>query len=450
MDMLNLLTKKRYSEALTEEEIFFFVDGVTAGTIPDYQITAFLMAVALNGMDEFEMTALTLAMSQSGEVCDLSAIETTIVDKHSTGGVGDKCTPILLSIVAACGVPVVKLSGRGLGFTGGTIDKLESIRGFRTEIAVADFVRQVELAGVVLSGQTPKLAPADKVLYALRDVTATVESVPLIASSVMSKKIAGGADAIVLDVTYGSGAFMKTKDAARELSAAMIRIGHVAKRPVICVLTPMEQPLGWAVGNALEIDEIWQTLSGNGAADLLDVCLALAACMLQLSDVGKRLSESMTSNQSLEACRKMAREVLENGRARETFSRFLRAQGGETDSDERPILVDVPVVLEEVESSVSGYLSRLDALCVGEASMLLGAGRRAKSDVIDPGAGIRLSKKIGDRVEKGEVLATFFKGACAVLSDSRISEARAKFVEGIVISEIPGAVNFSEEPEIIR
>ena len=424
MDMLHILTKKRYGETLQKEEIDFFVEKVTKKEIPDYQVSAFLMAVTLNGMTDEEMTALTLAMAYSGDICDLSGIPGRIVDKHSTGGVGDKCTPVLLSVLAACGVPVAKLSGRGLGFTGGTIDKLESMKGFRTSIPVSSFAEQVRRYGMVLSGQTPELAPADKILYELRDVTATVESIPLIAASIMSKKIAGGAEAIVLDITYGSGAFMKTIERARTLSAAMLRIGNIAKKKVICVLTPMEEPLGTAIGNVLEIEEVWALLHGKGEKDVLEICLSLASCMIFLSDQGE--------GRSLEFCRNLSKEAISSGKAADSFSRFVCAQGGEINEKGKPVFLCEPQRIGSFTAERNGYISRMDALLLGEASMLLGAGRRKKGDTIDPGAGLVLCKKVGDKVEKGDALLYMYSGAPEMLSRERIMEANGKMKEAIL------------------
>jgi len=320
MDIRDVILDKRYGKPLSKEQIAFFVKGVTDKTIPDYQISALLMAIVLNGMDSVEMTELTLRMAESGETCDLSGISDHIVDKHSTGGVGDKCTPIILPLVASFGVPIVKLSGRGLGFTGGTIDKLESIRGFKTEIPVADFPEYIRRCGAVLSAQTPELAPADKELYSLRDVTGTVDSIPLIASSIMSKKIAGGANAIVLDVTCGNGAFMKDTESAVALSNAMINIGKIAGRPVTCVISSMRQPLGVAVGNILEMREVEDFFNGKTSEDLLTVCLTLAASMLRMSGLeeAKEFSKAYA----------LLQEKVQSGEARDTFLSFIKSQGG--------------------------------------------------------------------------------------------------------------------------
>ena len=417
MNMLDIILAKRYKEELNDEQIHYFIQGVTTKTIPDYQIASLLMAIVLNGMTEREMTYLTLEMARSGEVLDLSYIPGTKVDKHSSGGVGDKCTLIVLPIVASLGVPIVKLSGRGLGFTGGTIDKLESIRGFRTSIPVADFEKRLAESGMVLSGQTPELAPADKVLYALRDVTGTVESIPLIASSIMSKKIAGGADAIVLDVTCGAGAFMKNETSARELARAMIQIGSIANRPVTCVISSMEQPLGRAVGNALEIKEAMDVVNGKGPEDTVEVSLTLAAAMLMRSDIGR--------GRSFAECFAMARQAIDSGKAAVAFRRFITGQDGEV-SDGLPVFVETPVLRDVLTAPNDGYLSGLHAQRIGEASMLLGAGRRKKEDAIDMGAGILLSAKVGDYVRQGDVIAELFTGSTSTISEAAMKEAKER------------------------
>ena len=427
MDMLEIISDKRFGKSLSDEQLTFFVSGVTDKSIPDYQISALLMAIVLNGMSDSEMTSLAMKMAYSGEICDLSPISGTKVDKHSSGGVGDKCTLVVLPIVAACGVPVAKLSGRGLGFTGGTIDKLESIVSFSTSIPVSEFVSQIKQAGMVLSGQTPELAPADKYLYALRDVTGTVESVPLIASSIMSKKIAGGADAIVLDVTCGSGAFMKNEKSAVALSDAMIRIGKLASRPVTCVITSMEQPLGFAIGNVLEVAEAYDTLSGHGPADVIEVSCTLSACMLMRSEKYSKLTfpEAFA----------LARGMIDNGKALCSFRKFVEAQGGELTADGSPKYTSESRQCKEITAKCDGYISRLDALSFGEASMLLGAGRQKRDDVIDPGAGILLSKKIGDLVSCGDVIARLFVGEGSQISDLQIEKVAELASLAISISD---------------
>lgn len=415
MDMKDIILDKRYGRCLSADQIDYFIKGVTDKTIPEYQISALLMAIVLNGMDDREMTELAMRMAESGEICDLSSIHGTKVDKHSTGGVGDKCTPIILPIVASFGIPVVKLSGRGLGFTGGTIDKLESVKGFQTSIPIIDFKDMIIRSGIVLSGQTPELAPADKELYALRDVTGTVDSIPLIASSIMSKKIAGGADAIVLDVTCGDGAFMRDIESARLLSEAMIRIGRIASRPVTCVITSMRQPLGNSIGNVLEMMEVEDFFRGNKADDLEKVCITLAASMILLSDAGK----GETFESACESCRKK----LSGDAAREAFIRFIKAQGGDVREDGSLVYSVLPIECGSVYADREGYVREVYASAIGKASVRLGAGRRIKSDSIDPGAGIILNKKIGDRVRKGEKLCTLYAGDSSSISDSRIEDA---------------------------
>ena len=427
MNMLELIEKKRDGGVLGKEEIEFFVKGVTEKTIPDYQISAFLMAVLFKGMDDQETTDLTIAMSESGKICDLSDIPGIKVDKHSTGGVGDKVTPILLPIVASFGIPCVKLSGRGLGFTGGTIDKFESIDGFCTSVDPSEFKSKIEKCGMLLGGQTSDLAPCDKYLYALRDVTGTVPSIPLIASSIMSKKIAGGSDAIVLDITCGSGAFMKDPDSARELARRMISIGKLAGKPVTCVMTSMEQPLGIMVGNILEMQEVVSVLTGNGSDEVKKVVLTMASEMLKMTPVGKDLdSETLMA---------MCEEKLKNGEAFEKFGELILSQGGMLQSDGSPVFVDRPCEVMTVYAERSGYISKCDALMVGEASCLLGAGRMEKDDVIDMGAGIRLYKKIGDKVSRGEELFSLYTGTKNPVGDDRIDEALFKMQDAYEISD---------------
>lgn len=415
MDMRDIILDKRYGRCLSSDQIDYFIKGVTSKTIPDYQISALLMAIVLNGMEDREMTELAMSMARSGAICDLSSIIGTKVDKHSTGGVGDKCTPVILPLVASFGIPVVKLSGRGLGFTGGTIDKLESVQGFRTSIPIVDFPEMIRKSGMVLSGQTPELAPADKELYALRDVTGTVDSVPLIASSIMSKKIAGGADAIVLDVTCGDGAFMRDIASARKLSEAMIRIGKIASRPVTCVITSMRQPLGRAIGNVLEMMEVEEFFRGNMPYDLEKVCITLAASMVLLSDAG--------SKESFDSASALCRKKLSDGAAQEAFLRFIKAQGGQVRSDGSLVYSVMPRERGSVLADRDGFVSEVYASAIGKASVRLGAGRNVKSDLIDPGAGITLNKKIGDYVKKGETLCTLFVGENGSIDSKRIGDA---------------------------
>ena len=427
MNMLELIEKKRDGGVISKEEIQFFVDGVTDKSIPDYQVSAFLMAVLWRGMNDEETTDLTLAMANSGSICDLSDIPGVKVDKHSTGGVGDKVTPILLPIVASFGIPCVKLSGRGLGFTGGTIDKFESIEGFCTSVDPSEFKSKIEKYGLLLGGQTADLAPCDKYLYALRDVTGTVPSIPLIASSIMSKKIAGGSDAIVLDITCGSGAFMKDIDSARELARRMISIGKLAGKPVSCVMSSMEQPLGIMVGNILEMQEAVEVLRGRGREDVKSVVLTMAAEMLKMTEVGKGKSE--------DELKELCNQKLQNGEAFEKFGELVLSQGGMLQSDGSPVYVDCPFEVMTVYAEKDGYISKCDALAVGEASCLLGAGRMEKNDVIDMGAGIRLYKKIGDKVSRGDELYTMYTGTKAPVGEDRIDEALYRMEDAYEISD---------------
>ncbi|MBN1891505.1 MAG: thymidine phosphorylase [Clostridiales bacterium] len=400
MDFRDIILDKRYGKRLSHEQMKFFVDGVTSKSIPEYQISALLMAIVLNGMDSSEMTDLALLMASSGKMCDLSMVSRTIVDKHSTGGVGDKCTPIILPLVASFGVPVVKLSGRGLGFTGGTIDKLESIVGFETQIPVSDFPEYISRCNAVLSAQTPELAPADKELYSIRDVTGTVDSIPLIASSIMSKKIAGGANAIVLDVTCGDGAFMKNMDRARDLANAMIDIGKAANRPVMCVISSMQQPLGSAVGNALEMKEVESFFDGKAPDDLRNVCVTLAASMLIMSGYRKDMN--------MDEAKKLCENKLDSGAAKKSFLCFVKSQGGQVIKDGKLLYRDEPIMRAEITADKEGYIQEVFASKIGKASVLLGAGRKIRTDAIDHGAGIFVHKKIGDHVRAGERLCALY------------------------------------------
>ncbi len=427
MNMLELIEKKRDGGVITRDEIEFFVHGVTEKTIPDYQISAFLMAVLWRGMNDEETADLTICMARSGKICDLSDIPGVKVDKHSTGGVGDKVTPILLPIVSSFGVPCVKLSGRGLGFTGGTIDKFESIEGFCTSVDPSEFKKKIDTCGMLLGGQTSDLAPCDKYLYALRDVTGTVPSIPLIASSIMSKKIAGGSDAIVLDITCGSGAFMKDIDSARELARRMISIGKLAGKPVSCVMSSMEQPLGIMVGNILEMQEVVSVLRGQGREDVKNVVLTMASEMLKMTPAG--------DGKDTDELKSLCNTKLENGEAFEKFGELILSQGGMLQSDGTPVYVDQPFEVMTVYAEKDGYISSCDALKVGEASCLLGAGRMEKEDVIDMGAGIRLHKKIGDRVSRGEELFTLYTGTKNPVGDDRVDEALFRMQDAYEISD---------------
>ncbi|TYR82525.1 pyrimidine-nucleoside phosphorylase [Priestia megaterium] len=396
MRMVDLIEKKRDGRELTTEEIQFVVKGFTTGDIPDYQMSAFAMAIYFKGMTEQERADLTMAMVDSGDVIDLSAIEGVKVDKHSTGGVGDTTTLVLAPLVAAVGVPVAKMSGRGLGHTGGTIDKLESIAGFDVEIDKQTFINLVNKNKVAVVGQTGNLTPADKKLYALRDVTATVNSIPLIASSIMSKKIAAGADAIVLDVKTGAGAFMKSLDDAKELAQAMVNIGNNVGRNTMAVISDMSQPLGYAIGNALEVKEAIDTLKGEGPKDLEELCLTLGSYMVLLAEKASSLQEA---RQKLE-------EVIQNGQALETFKIFLSSQGGDGSVVDDPTKLPQANYVIEVEAKQDGYVSEIVADSIGTAAMWLGAGRATKESEIDLAVGLVLRKKIGEYVKAGEPLVT--------------------------------------------
>lgn len=393
MEFVDLIIKKRDGLELSEGEISFIVKGASDGSLPDYQLSAFLMAVVLRGMSENETAALTLSMAHSGDMVDLSTFAHT-VDKHSTGGVGDKTSLIIGPIAAACGCTVAKMSGRGLGHTGGTIDKLESVPGVTTELSSDAFRRQAQEVGLVIAGQSGNLAPADKKLYALRDVTGTVQSLPLIVSSIMSKKLAAGSQSIVLDVKTGSGAFMKTPEDSMRLAQAMVKIGRACGRNMSAVISDMSIPLGNKIGNGLEIAEAMEVLSGKGPEDLRTLCLVLAGEMIALS-------HGISKEQGYEK----AKWALDGGYAAEKFSAFLKAQGAVADPLERSDILpkakhQIPVYAER-----EGYITSLDALTCGNVSLRLGAGRRKKSDIIDPAAGIELYCKPGDYVQKGQPLA---------------------------------------------
>lgn len=397
MRMYDILESKRDKSELSKEMIDYFVKGVTDGSIPDYQISALLMAICINGMTPRETCDLTLAMANSGTINDLSSIKGTVVDKHSSGGVGDKCTLIIGPIVSSFGIPFAKLSGRGLGHTGGTIDKLESIKGFRTSFSSEEFINQVNEIGIVLAGQSGELAPADKKLYALRDVTATIQSIPLISASIMSKKIASGANNILLDVKCGNGAFMKTREEAFRLAALMVQIGELSGRNVKAYVTDMSQPLGNKIGNALEIEESCDVLNNKGPADLKDICISLSAGMMELAGLG-----------SFKKCQAMAAESLRNGTAFSKFRQLVLAQGGELDSVGFPVLLGRADTRADVFAVAEGYVDDIITDHIGTASLLLGAGREEKDDLIDPSAGIIVHKKRGDYVTAGESLATLY------------------------------------------
>ncbi len=394
MNVQEIIAKKRDKSKLNKEEIEFFVTNYTNGNITDYQAAALIMAIYINGMDEEETTNLTISMTNSGDILDLSELG-NVVDKHSTGGVGDKVTLILTPIISSLGLPVAKMSGRGLGYTGGTIDKLETIPGYNVNISEEKFKENVKKIGISLIGQTLNLAPADKKIYALRDATSTTESIPLIASSIMSKKIAAGANKIVLDVTYGSGAFMKTKEKAQELADTMVRIGKLANRETVAVLTPMEQPLGKSVGNALEVIEAIEALKGNIKEDVKDVVLELGSNMLKLAGKGNNLEEN--KNRML--------ENIKNGRALEKFKELVANQGGDVSYIEDTNKFKKAKFILPVISKVQGKVKELNAEQIGKLSVFLGAGRIKKEDKIEKEVGIILNKKIGDKVEKEEIMA---------------------------------------------
>ncbi|MBB5323506.1 pyrimidine-nucleoside phosphorylase [Anoxybacillus tepidamans] len=418
MRMVDLIEKKRDGYALTKEEIQFIIQGYTTGEIPDYQMSAFAMAVFFRGMTEEETAALTMAMVHSGDTIDLSEIEGIKVDKHSTGGVGDTTTLVLGPLVASVGVPVAKMSGRGLGHTGGTIDKLESVPGFHVEISNEEFIELVNKNKLAVVGQSGNLTPADKKLYALRDVTATVNSIPLIASSIMSKKIAAGADAIVLDVKTGAGAFMKELDDAKALAKAMVEIGKRVGRKTMAIISDMSQPLGYAVGNALEVKEAIDTLRGEGPADLQELCLVLGSHMVYLAEKAS----------SLEEARHLLENAIKDGSALETFKRFLTAQGGDASVVDDPSKLPQAKYQIELEAKEDGYVSKIVADEVGTAAMLLGAGRATKESTIDLAVGLVLRKKVGDAVKKGESLVTIYSNT------EQIDEVKQLLTESIKIS----------------
>ena len=394
MRAVDLIIKKRDKLALTKDELEFLVQGYTQGTIPDYQMAAFAMAVTLNGMTHQETTDLTMAMAHSGEILDLSQAAPIVVDKHSTGGVGDKTTLTVAPLVAACGLPVGKMSGRGLGFSGGTIDKLESIPGIKLDLTTEEFIRQLKEIGIVLTGQSADLAPADGKLYALRDVTGTVESIPLIASSIMSKKIAAGAHAIVLDVKVGKGAFMPTLEKARELAEEMVAIGELSGRRVIAVLSPMDQPLGNAVGNALELREAIEMLHGVGPEDYRYHCLHLAAYMLILGQKAADIETGLA----------MAERAMQDGSGLRKFRELVIAQHGDVSTIDNLDKLPKAKFIEPVLAEKSGWVNSVNAREVGETSVQLGAGREKKGDPIDPAVGIMVYTKIGDAIEAGQTL----------------------------------------------
>lgn len=415
MHIVDLITKKRDGFALTKEEITYIIKGYTKGTIPDYQMSAFLMAVYFQQMNHEEATYLALAMRDSGDIIDLSAIEGIKVDKHSTGGVGDKVTLILGPLLASLGAKVAKMSGRGLGHTGGTIDKLESIPGYQVEVDIHDFIQQVESIGVAIVGQSGDVAPADKKIYALRDVTATIDSIPLIAASIMSKKLASGADAICLDVKVGHGAFMKEEKDAEELAKLMVEIGTLAGKKMTAILTGMDEPLGHKIGNGLEVYEAIETLQGNGPQDLVEVTFVISEQLLIDAGIAKDQREA----------RKMLEETIADGNAFNKFVELVAAQGGDTS-----YLFDKEKLISKktayVKASQLGYITDINALDIGKAAGRLGAGRETMADIIYPEVGVDLHVKIGDKVEKDAVIATLY------IRDKGVDEA-IKLIEHAVI-----------------
>lgn len=422
MRAVDIIIKTKENEPLSKEELSWLVENYTTGDVPDYQMAAWAMAVAINGLSHEEITELTLAMAASGDELDLSEFGGRVVDKHSTGGVGDKTTLVVAPIVAACGLPVGKMSGRGLGFSGGTIDKLESIPGFKSDLSTEEFIDHLCKHGIVVTGQSVDLAPADGKLYALRDVTGTVQSIPLIASSVMSKKIASGADAIALDVKVGRGAFMKNLDEARELAEVMVAIGKLSGRKVIALLSQMDQPLGTAVGNAIELKEAIDMLHGFGPEDFHEHCIDLSAYMLILGNVVK----------DLETARKMAQEKIIDGSALLKFKELIESQGGDISYIDNPEKLAKAEFIISIKAERGGWISVIDAKEVGESSVEIGAGRSKKDDRIDPAVGIMVRVKIGDYVEPG-----------ATLFEVHVNE-RNSFDK--VFEKLKNSVEFSDEP----
>ncbi|MBR6479095.1 MAG: pyrimidine-nucleoside phosphorylase [Clostridia bacterium] len=423
MRMYDIIKKKRDGGELTTEEINFFVDGYVDGSIPDYQASAFCMAVYFSGMSARETTDLTLAMAKSGDMLDLEVLGDKTVDKHSTGGVGDKVTLVVAPVAAALGCTVAKMSGRGLGHTGGTVDKLESIPGFKVELSSEEFFSQVKDIGISVIGQSDNLTPADKKLYALRDVTATVESIPLIASSIISKKLAGGSRHIVLDVTCGSGAFMKTPAAAEELAAAMVEIGKMAGRKMTAVITNMDTPLGINIGNILEVQEAVEVLKGGGPEDLRTVCVEIASLMY-----------ASCFDCTADEARPKVIEVIENGTAFEKLKAMVKAQGGDTAVLDDFSLFNKPKYTYELKSSQAGCISRMNAEAIGIASVVLGAGREKKGDPIDYKAGISLLKKTGDAVSVGDTLAVLYTDL-----EDKLPQAEQMILDALEFSDIKPA-----------
>ena len=430
MRMYDLILKKRQGNTLTKEEIQWMIREYTDGKIPDYQMSAMMMAVCFQGLDKEETYELTMAMARSGEMLDLSGIEGVKVDKHSTGGVGDKTSLALTPIVASLGIPVAKMSGRGLGHTGGTIDKLESIPGFSTQLTDEQFEEQVNTIGVSIMGQTKDLAPADKLLYALRDVTATVDQISLIASSIMSKKLAAGADAILLDVKTGSGAFMKEESEAVKLAQEMVDIGKSAGRKMTAVITNMDEPLGMAVGNILEVKEAIDTLKGNGPKDFTELVETLASHMLILGGIAEKFDEALS----------MVRGAVRDGKALDKFKQFVSAQGGDTRYIDHPELFEQAHIIEEIRSEQDGFVERINAQEIGICSLILGGGRETKDSQIDPAVGLVFSKKVADPVKKGDLLATIYGN-----DEEKVKQEVKHFKENFHIAK-----DQPEKPQMIK
>ena len=420
MTILDIIEKKRNKEELTKEEIEYFIERYTKGEVTDYQAAALIMAIFIQGMTHEETTNLTLAMANSGEVLELSKINSIIVDKHSTGGVGDKVSLVLLPLVASCGVVVAKMSGRGLGFTGGTVDKLESIPGYQTDIPINKFVENVENIGISMISQSLNLAPADKKIYALRDSIACVESIPLIASSIMSKKIASGAQKIVIDITVGNGAFMKTKKEAEKLAKEIIEIGKLANRETVCILTDMSQPLGFAVGNSLEVKEAIKALQGDWPEDLKEVVLELGANMLVLAKKAKTIEEA----------KDILEQNIQNGKAYNKFVELVKNQGGDTSYILEPDNFEEAKYVESIYSNEDGYISKINAKEIGKLACYLGAGRVKKDDEIDKAVGIVLKKKVGDKVKKDDILAYIHANEL-----KKLKEVKESLIKTIKISK---------------
>lgn len=430
MRMYDIIIKKRNGEALSDEEIAYFIKGYTDGTIPDYQASALLMAIYFQGMTERETATLTMEMAHSGDMLDLSAIKGKKADKHSTGGVGDKTSLVLTPLAASIGIPVAKMSGRGLGHTGGTIDKLESFPGFTTSISEEQFINNVNTIGIAIAGQTKNMAPADKKLYALRDVTGTVDSIPLIASSIMSKKLAAGADVIVLDVKTGSGAFMKTEEDSIKLAEEMVKIGNNVGRKTLAVISDMDEPLGYAVGNAIEVKEAIDTLNGHGPSDLLELCLTIGSLMA--IGTGKA--------GSTEEARRLLIEKLDDGSALKKFAEFVEAQGGDSAPVFNTELLPQASIVREVTSPVDGYVSHIESDRVGISAMKLGGGRETKESEIDLSVGILINKKVGDSVKKGEKIATLYAN-----DNAKLEAALSELEQSYTYSQTP-----VERPELIK